>query len=277
MPFFNIPGLPVSSDLVSKRQQINSEPNTSRYNAGIHIDASDIFSDLKAALGEEMVINTHYKFIFVHVPKTAGTSVMKSLVNVRGNNKNWLAKTKHETLAELYSNAEGRYSLKDKLLFRTLNNYFTFGLIRNPWDRMASFYRFLVEKRPIKEINCVSSFRDFLIQAIDGVKWIQDLNSMKPQLDYFTFPDGMMKMDFLGHFEFLEEDLNSVATRIGCPMILPCYNRSSNTGRDYRDEYDEEMIKIVQSLFEEEIAHFGYIFDDKYPVKRCSERLNSRR
>ena len=224
-----------------------------------------------------MVINTHYKFIFVHIPKAAGTSVMKSLENARGNNKNWLAKTKHETLAELYSNVEGRRSLKDKLLFRTPNNYFTFGFIRNPWDRMSSFYRFLVEKRPKNEIDCVSSFRDFLIQASDGVKWIQDLYSMKPQLDYFTFPDGMMKMDFLGHFEFLEEDLNSVATRIGCPMILPYYNRSSNTDRDYRDEYDEEMIKIVQSRFEGEIAHFGYIFDDKYPTRRCSERLNRRR
>lgn len=126
-----------------------------------------------------MIINTQYKFIFVHIPKTAGTSIMRSLEGIEGNNRRWLANTKHETLAQLNANIGARLSLKDRLLGQTPKDYFNFGFVRNPWDRMASFYQFLVEKHPRSEIDTVSCFKDFLIQAQDGVEWIQELYSME--------------------------------------------------------------------------------------------------
>ena len=65
-----------------------------------------------------MVINTKLKFVFVHIPKAAGTSVMNTLKPLDGDNHRWLAKTKHETLAELHSNIKSRRSVLDKFTGR---------------------------------------------------------------------------------------------------------------------------------------------------------------
>lgn len=86
-----------------------------------------------------------------------------------------------------------------------------------------------------------------------------------------------MKIDFLGHFEFLEEDMNLVAQKIGHPISLGHQNRSSNNASDYRKLYDTDMIEIVGSRFSEEIDLFGYAFDAKYPTRRYSKRLDRHR
>jgi hypothetical protein len=225
-----------------------------------------------------MVINDKNRFIFVHIPKAAGTSVMKTLQEINGNNKKWLAKTKHETLAGFNANISDRFSLKDRILSRSPKGYFTFGFVRNPWDRMSSFYRFLVEKRPMPEIDTVENFKDFLRQAEDGVEWIQELYSMKPQLEYFTLADGRLKIDFLGHFEHLTEDFNSVTDMLGLSAVsLVHQNRSTNSDKDYRKSYDDEMVEIVSKRFSEEIVLFGYDYENKNPTRRCSERLSRRR
>ncbi|ANG61226.1 hypothetical protein A8C75_01295 [Marinobacterium aestuarii] len=220
-----------------------------------------------------MVINSHYQFIFVHIPKSAGTSVMKSLSQLRGNNKRWLANTKHETLVDFDAQFESRKNLYDRVRGMNPRNYYRFGFVRNPWDRMSSFYRYLTEKQPRHEIMTISSFKDFLIKTEEGCDWIQTLHTMRPQIDYFTNTDGNLNIDFLGHFEFLQEDLELVGERIGCRIKLPHLNSSTNSKRDYRSEFDNEMIEIVARRFREDIAHFGYAFDNIQPSVRCSKAL----
>jgi hypothetical protein len=220
-----------------------------------------------------MVVNTHYKFIFVHVPKAAGTSMMKCLQKANGNKRCWLGKTKHETLADFYAGWSRRRSLPDFFVRHQPETYFTFGFVRNPWDRMSSLYHYLHEKAPRSEIAGIRSFEDFLIQARDGVSWIRNLHSMRSQLDFFTFPDRMMRMDFLGHYEHLEADIASISNRIQFPITLPNHNRSGNRDRDYRQLYNNRMIEIVRSLFQEEIDLFGYEFSERQPRNRSSDRI----
>jgi len=215
-----------------------------------------------------MVINTHYKFIFVHIPKAAGVSIMKCLSKMKGHNTRWLAKTKHETLSEFYQEVNLRRNLADRILGRKPQNYFRFGFVRNPWDRMSSFYRYLVEKKPRKEIHSVESFKDFLLQVRDDAPWIKTLYSMKPQVDYFTLDDNTLHIDFLGHFEHLGDDLRIIAEHIGSPLTLPHLNRSTNSQKDYRKEYDSEMIEIVARRFTDDIHHFGYTFDQPDPTNK---------
>lgn len=220
-----------------------------------------------------MVINTHYRFVFVHIPKTAGTSVTRSLEKLQGNEKGWLAKTKHETLAELRERLGRGIPPVEHLSATESLGYLTFGFVRNPWARMASLYRYLAERRPKVEIDTVSGFRDFLVQARAGVDWIQGLHSMRSQLDYFTLPGGRMEMGFLGHFEHLAEDINLISREIGVSIRIGHDNRSSNMDRDYRREYDDDMVEIVASRFHGEISLFGYSFENADPARRCSQAI----
>lgn len=220
-----------------------------------------------------MVINDNYRFIFVHVPKAAGTSISEMLRSHRGNNRRWLARqTKHETLSEL----ERRWKRRapwDLLLRRSPRGYFRFAFVRNPWDRLSSFYCYLQEKRPRREIAGVRSFRHFLDLADSGEPWINGLHSMRPQVDFLVNRRGELAMDYLGHFEHLREDLAEVCGLLGFSPDLPHRNRSSHSDRDYRADYDDELVQRVAKRFAVDIELFGYRFDTPLPTRRFSGPL----
>ncbi|MFO8053169.1 MAG: sulfotransferase family 2 domain-containing protein [Candidatus Omnitrophota bacterium] len=77
-----------------------------------------------------MLISHTYKFIFLHIPKTAGSSVAATLK--RNLNKNDLLLCPHTKAVRL------KLTAKDKW-----KDYFKFTFVRNPWDRMVSAYFFL--------------------------------------------------------------------------------------------------------------------------------------
>lgn len=221
-----------------------------------------------------MVINHEYKCVFVHVPKTAGTSITKSLQRLPGNSKRWVASnTKHETLRDVRARVLRRKSITDRLLERSLDKYSTFAFVRNPWDRMSSLYYYLRRKKSRSEIETVSSFKDFVLQAAEGRKWIANMHSMKQQLQFFTLEDGMVDMDFVGHYEYLDEDIRLLRDYIGCPIEPEVTNSSANYRMDYRLKYDSEMVDIIGQLFREDCSLFGYGFEDPRPKRRFSSRL----
>lgn len=66
----------------------------------------------------------HYRYLFIHITKTAGTSVAISL----------FGELPYHYTAVQYRVIYGR---------KTFNRYFKFAFVRNPWDRLYSAYSFL--------------------------------------------------------------------------------------------------------------------------------------
>ena len=221
-----------------------------------------------------MVVNSKYKFIFVHIPKAAGTSISKNLKKAPGNKNKWLAKTKHETLSDFYFKVSDRRTFTDKILKLNPENYYTFGFVRNPWDRILSLYQYLKFKKPIKEIETIDSFQDFLFQAKDGVDWIKNLSTMRPQADYFTFDNGSILINFLGHYEYLQEDLSKISKEIGLSINIKHLNKSKNSHLDYRNIYETKMVDIVKDLFIDDVNLFSYEFEKPYPNNRISGQFS---
>ena len=77
-----------------------------------------------------MVVNDNLRFIFVHVPKTAGQAIHRSLPRPRQNP--WPTHTP-------------RHEVKQ--------DYFSFGFMRNPWDRMVSLYHFMIQKHIVRDFD----------------------------------------------------------------------------------------------------------------------------
>lgn len=224
-----------------------------------------------------MVVNTAHRFIFVHVPKAAGTSLAAALAGLAGNHTGWLAPTKHETLGAFLAAIPHRITPRDRELGLDPRSYSCCGFVRNPWDRLSSLYRYLVEQRPRPEIDGVDSFKHFLMLARDRSPWVTGLHSLRQQIDFLSHPDGVLEVAFLGHFEHLPEDTLRLGRRIGAPLLLPHINRSSNSDIDYRRCYDPEMIAVVEALFADDIRHFGYGFETAAPSRRISGPLHTLR
>jgi len=220
-----------------------------------------------------MVINTRYRFVFVHVPKSGGTSVAAALGGLPGDNARWLSKhSKHETLGEFQQRWRRRRRASDLVFSRSPVTFRSFGFVRHPWERLCSLYHYMKERRPRPEIDRVRSFSEFIKCAAGGEPWLQGLHSMRPQRDYFQVGNnGRIGTDFVGHFEHLERDFAHIVRLLGLsPTALPRRNVSSNARIDYRTQYNNSMIEAVASLFHEDIDAFGYEYSRLTPARRMS-------
>lgn len=204
------------------------------------------------------MICPEHRWIFVHIQKTGGDSIRTAL-GVELNDLH-----KHRTAAELravYGSAAWRDCYK-------------FAFVRNPWDRLVSWWTMIDALRPRFEageafntfqsyvLNRAKTFEQFLfncgdeIADADGRKHI-----FRNQIDYLSDESGDIIVDFIGRFERLQDDMDQVMRRIGIDRVaLPRVNRSEH--KSYRDYYSQETAAMVAERYQRDLSVFGYRFDE---------------
>jgi len=142
-------------------------------------------------------------------------------------------------------------------------SYFKFTIVRNPWARAWSWYRNVMRGgRNARRLNVQPGleFAEFLQRYLGR-------DALRPQLCWLRDFNGELPLDFIGRFERLREDFDTVAERLGMPGLqLPHRRRSEGAGRgeaqDYRRHYDTALIERVALAYREEIELFGYDFEN---------------
>lgn len=203
------------------------------------------------------MIDHEHRVIFVHIQKCGGTAITLGL----GQPKD--CPEKHQTalqLRQLYGE-------------RIWDSYFKFGFVRNPWDRIVSWWTMINDMRPQFEkglpvnkfqkyvLSHASTFEEFLENCdeeapdTDGNKWIY-----RNQIDYLVDEAGQLMVDFVGRFEQIERDFYHVSKTIGREGLpLPLANRYRH--RHYSRLYTEAMAEKVGERYARDISAFGYTFD----------------
>ncbi len=203
------------------------------------------------------MISLQKRFLFVHIPKTAGNSIQSSLrdysedqlVPLRKEqdgierfglrNPNYNIK-KHSTLAEY----------RDALGNAQFGNLYKFTCVRNPWDRMVSYY-FTPTQSP--ETWDQKKFRKMIFKAVSVADYLRLDNCEQ---------DPFANVDYIMSFENLADDFRTVCGTLGIsPATLPQYNRSNR--KHYSKYYDDELRELVHTRFAEEIERFGYAFEKR--------------
>lgn len=189
-------------------------------------------------------------FIFIHVPKTAGTSVVRTLGIPRI----------HETASDI----------RNRLGARRWEGKFKFAFVRNPWDRAVSLFHFAAgPSRGLCNSRYIAlSFREWLKFAyVDRHPLYFDFpHSFGPQLEWISDLDGNVIVDFVGRFENLRQDFATICARLGLSTaVLPHYGASKHD--DYRSYYKDEDVDIIAKWYKKDIEHFGYAFEptDRQP------------
>jgi len=205
------------------------------------------------------MISYEHKCIFVHIPKTGGTSVEKVFPNgvLRLLNKR---RDQHPTLSWYKQNEPGIYE-----------TYFKFSVCRNPYDKMVSEYYWHTND-PLNQFKGLFkglSFRDFLDSffRVDSnffdffYKGWFDKHFETHRIPQIKFLDPLSELDFAIRFENLQEDFNIVCDKIGIPrQRLPHKNKTKH--KPYAEYYDEETKQIIAEKYAKDIEYFGYEFGE---------------
>lgn len=193
-----------------------------------------------------MLISDEYKFVFVHIPKTGGTSIKRALLEYANPGQ---LKFEGELVTDL--NGYHPHVGMSAEACKKYADYFKFAFVRNPWAWHASIYRFTIHRGLHKTI-CSMSFKDY-IEAIGR----NETDYAKNQLDYIMV-DGVIAVDFIGRFENLKDDFENVCKNIEIKTELPHYK---NLGAlSYREMYSPALADIVAEHCRSDIEYFGYSF-----------------
>jgi len=190
-----------------------------------------------------IIVCPEHKFIYMKATKTAGTSVLRGVIEPQISN---IFHQKDQP--EIYQ------AWLDKINDKDLEDYFIFAIVRNPWDRIVSITSYF--DIPLN---------DFL-DRFDNYCRDEKIKIHSLPLHLYTHNAGLQFVDSICRFESLQPDLNLVFDQINLPRTrLPYLNISEH--QHYSTYYKPDQIDQVEKLYEQDIAYYGYMFEDNYPGK----------
>lgn len=208
-----------------------------------------------------MVISKKHKFIFIHIPKNAGTSIASSLTDLIKENKHWAVSnsTKHQNLRDLILIKENS-SIYDKIFKdSSFLDYYKFAIVRNPYDRMISLYNYLKKYEVRKEIHTVDNFETFINLLKQNDSWVSKLHSTKLQLSYLLDSNDNIAVDYIGRYEDLNNSIKEIEEKLLIEIPLKRLNYSSKKSFDFNEYYNKSTMQIVNDKFKEDFEVFNYI------------------
>lgn len=209
-----------------------------------------------------MVVSHTRKAVFVHIPKTGGSSVRARLMEPGCHDPHAVAgDTKHETAAEF----QAAYSLRTRRDPAELDHYAFFAIVRNPWDRLLSLHRYLLAQHADSYPETPTSFIEFCRVVVERPAWADPIRALRPQADFVRGRDVTV-----ARFEKLADAYAPIAKRFGIDAALPHLNRTATTPVDYRSEYDDATAELIATAYAEDATTFGYRFESPSPASTAA-------
>jgi hypothetical protein len=189
--------------------------------------------------------------IFVHIPRTGGTSISTALRKY--------SDQEVKVLPEGLMIVPGGKHKNSTELAKTIDNfdkYFKFCFVRNPWDRFVSFYTWYRTSNDFKKLNEVRhkmyrnmNFEEFIIHITKRAKL---------QSDFILDKKDNIIVDFIGRYEDLNDDFSKLCSMLNIEEKLPVMNSSKH--KNYKKYYNKKTKDMVYKAVKKDIELFGYKF-----------------
>jgi hypothetical protein len=177
--------------------------------------------------------------IFIHVPKTAGTSI---------------------GLALYQNGSTGHYRWWEYKDCNTqkFDAYFKFAFIRHPVDRFISSFYYLKgggktlsdKKWSDNNLKKFDTYGQLLNEMLENDKLRSHVLSwghFEPQSNFICNQNGKIMVDFIGRFETIDRDFNLICHRINSTAKLDRYNTTKT--RTKHAEANHDSVKAIESIY----------------------------
>ena len=213
--------------------------------------------------GERKMIDHENEVIFIHIPRTGGTSIEKALIGedfwkIDHRNKHATCHTAKKEYAEYW------------------DDYFKFSFVRNPWDRHVSMLKheeyFYGKSDTLGQGNLsIDKLLHYTTKYGSPPDTIEfdyrfvernffDKFDLIPQAVYTNYVGP--EMDFIGRFENLQNDFDIVTKMLGLEQRELPNSGASKERTHYSDYYDDKSQTLIKSIYDFDIKRFDYSFED---------------
>lgn len=220
-------------------------------------------------------MNINKPKLFIWIPKTAGTSLVKTF-----NIKKLIARTRYDKIVYknedniTFGHADIKEILKKKIISKEQYDSFKkFTIVRNPYDRAVSlfFYRKLNEKYSFKE------WVNFLFKHKNNIAPLSYINVNPPAKEYFTcyrkvpipldLDYSQIESIWNPMYKWIPEDINNIyyfedlskikeIFDVNDDIIIDRLNSSNH--KKYTEYYDDETSNMIYEIYKDDFLRFNY-------------------
>ena len=206
------------------------------------------------------MISKKGQFIFIHIYKNAGTSITNALMPFAANKWQRIASLlfrKFNISTQIDPQPFHGHITADELIKtigrEVFESFFSFAIVRNPWDWQVSLYTFMLKNTTHHQHDLVKNFVSF----DEYIRW-RCAEDVRFQKDFIYSENGELLVDFVGRFERIDADFKSICSHIGISASLPKLNVSCS--KPYQEYYNKDTRDLVRRTFDSDITLFGYDF-----------------
>lgn len=215
-----------------------------------------------------MVICDDPAFLFIHVPKAAGTSVAGAFAHLDlvraykrlkdpAKRSAWItAKDIPEAVFELEIHTPASH-IKSVLGADRFNALYRFAIVRNPWDMELSWYTYNAQTEAAPHHKQVTGYADFSDYVRKHIAEHGSLLANGPQIKYVLDEDGAELVDDILRYEEIDQGFATVIERLGLTGIeLDRFNQSYHA--PWTEAYTPETFELVKPIALADADAFGY-------------------
>jgi hypothetical protein len=215
-----------------------------------------------------MIVNRSHGFVFVHVPKTAGTSVTALLSRYTRIGDAEIGGSSHGE--EVQPFVEKRFGLHKhstaaeikNVLGEEYSTFFSFAFVRNPYARAYSLYRFQAQwlEGPHNAVVSTMTFEDYVFSEL----FTEHQDALSPPQRDWTHRDGAKLVDHVGQVERLSSSLLLILSIIerkpatGSRLESLTLLNHSGDADAWKECVAGEARKHVAKIYAPDFEAFGY-------------------
>ncbi len=222
-----------------------------------------------------LLISDKYRFIFIHNPKCAGTSIFELLKGHSNFLCRYNSSQPYYYLRKFFGESAllcnfGQHAsaleLKKKIPEYKWNSYYKFGIVRNPYSRAVSFFYHIMNKP--------QSIRNELFRSLGNLtnyaKYLETAHFKDTQHYYFTDGHDHLMVDKILKFENLSNEFPALLEHLELPsQKLPVINQAIQK-RDYRNMLNADSLKIFNEIYHKDFLLFDY---KKLEVSELNDKI----